>query len=142
LIQSAGAEAVLVGVVVASRLDEADHRGVVGREPAHQGLRRDPAVLEDGPRWRRPQPVRGAVDVDGAPVGRDLAVVEHEPGGVDAADVSPPDDAVDLPEALVLGRADDRATEHRRRDGGVEAQDLAAVLEPAEEVGHVIGLRE
>ena len=94
------AEPVLVGVVVPGRLDEADQGGVEGGEAAHERLRRDSLLFEDGPRRRRPQPVGGAVDVDGAAVGRDLAVVEHDPVGVDATYASLPDDPLDLLEAL------------------------------------------
>ena len=42
----------------------------------------------------------------------------------------------------MLSRADDRAAEHRRLDGRVEAKELAARLEPAEEVVEVLGLGE
>ena len=80
--------------------------------------------------------------MDSAAISRDLALVEHDPAGLDATYPSPPNDPLDLLEALVLSRVDDCAAEHRRLDGRIEAKELAARLEPAEEIVDILGVGE
>lgn len=49
-------------------------------------------------------------------------------------------DVLDRPERLELGSADRRAAVHRGRHRGIDAQQLAARLEPGEQVVDVVGL--
>ena len=127
-------EPVLVGVVVARRLDESDQGGVEGRETTHERLRRDASGFEDGPAGRRPQPVGGAVDVDRAAVGGDLALVEHDPVRVDVPHPPMPDDPLDLLEALLLGSLTMAPRNIVGSTAGSSRRSSPHRLEPAEEV--------
>ena len=133
------AQTVLLDEVFPATLNEADQRGVVGREPARQRLEGDAALLEDRSSHCGTQTSSGAVDVQLAASRGHLSIGHHDAIDSDVDDMTASHHTFDLSKAVALDLADDRSTKHRRLHLGVEAVSRPIDSSLGEQVRHVFG---